>query len=155
MPCTVRHFEHLGLNQTVVTGGFCVMADLIVQTTTGAVQGASEGGLTVFRGVPFAAPPVGPLRFRPPQPVAPWNGVRPATEYGAWAPQPEPARGGGIGGEDSPKDEDCLTLNVWTPGLDRGADRPVMVWIHGGGFTTGSGAGLLYRGGHLAKRGDV
>src|SRR5437763_2189142 len=155
MPCTVRHFEHFGLNQTVVTGGFLTMADLIVETAAGKVQGVEEDGLAVFKGIPFAAPPVGALRWRPPQPVEPWTGVRPADEYGAWAPQPPPAGAGGVGGEDAVKDEDCLTLNVWTPAASDGGQRPVMVWIHGGGFTTGSGAGALYRGGHLAARGDV
>src|SRR3954471_190219 len=131
------------------------MADLIVDTTAGRLQGVEEDGLAVFKGIPFAAPPVGPLRWRPPQPVQRWDGVRPATEYGPWAPQPPPGQGGGIGGEDAGQDEDCLTLNVWTPAAGDDGKRPVMVWIHGGGFTTGSGAGVLYRGGHLAARGDV
>src|SRR3954452_17800325 len=127
----------------------------IAETTAGRVAGLEEEGVCVFKGVPFAAPPVGELRFRPPQRVAPWDGVRPATEWTKWAPQPPPARGAGIGGEDVGFDEDCLTLNVWTPSADASAQRPVMVWIHGGGFTTGSGGGVLYRGDRLSLNGDV
>ena len=115
--------------------------------------GVEESGLRIFRGVPYARPPVGDLRLRPPRPTEPWSGVRAAAGYGPWAPQNVP---------DNPiaavapstQDEDCLTLNVWTPGLD-GAGRPVMVWVHGGAFTGGSGASPLYAGARLAERGDV
>src|SRR5947209_4523355 len=133
---------------------FPAMTRTTVDTKSGPLADAEEDGVVVFKGVPYAQPPIGPLRFRPPQPVQPWTEVRPATEWGKWAPQPRPARGAGIGGEETGQDEDCLTLNVWTPVADDGR-RPVMVWIHGGGFTTGSGSGELYRGDHLAAADDV
>jgi len=125
----------------------------IVETKEGALQGAEEGGVTVFRGIPYARAPIGELRFRPPQPPEPWSGVRVCDTFGSVAPQPESML---MAGETTPEEqsEDCLHLNVWTPSCDDGA-RPVMVWIHGGAFTTGSGSGSYYRGHHLAARGDV
>jgi para-nitrobenzyl esterase len=125
-----------------------------VETSTGTLGGVAKGGVTAFKGVPFTAPPVGPLRFRPPQPATPWTGVRDAGAIGKWSPQPPPGRGQALGGEEVGQSEDCLTLNVWTPATDT-ARRPVMVWFHGGGFTGGSGGGTLYDGTALAHRGDV
>lgn len=124
-----------------------------VDTRYGPVEGVEEGGLTIFRGIPYAAPPVGELRFRPPQPPQPWTDVRRCDEFSCVAPQPPPIRQL-TPGEPLDQAEDCLALNIWTSGLD-GAGRPVMVWIHGGAFVTGSGASPLYRGHHLAQRGDV
>jgi para-nitrobenzyl esterase len=125
----------------------------VVDTTSGSLEGRTEGALQVFRGIPFAAPPVGDLRLRAPQPVQPWTGVRPAAEFGCWAPQSAPATS--LSGQaPGTQAEDCLSLNVWTPAAD-GARRPVMVWIHGGGFIGGSGAMNLYAGAPLAARGDV
>src|SRR3954453_12492322 len=125
----------------------------IVDTTSGRLEGLTDGEVAVFRGIPFAAPPVGELRFRAPRPVEPWAGVRPASEFGCWAPQNAPATtlSGQLPGTQA---EDCLSLNVWTPAADS-ARRPVMVWIHGGGFIGGSGAMNLYAGAPLAARGDV
>jgi len=125
----------------------------VVETTAGKVEGRIEDGIAVFRGIPYAGPPSGEHRLRPTRAVQSWTGVRPALDYGAWAPQSRPATT--LSGEmPGPQEEDCLTLNVWSPGADQ-ANRPVMVWIHGGGFVGGSGAMGLYQGARLASRGDV
>lgn len=113
-------------------------------TVSGPVVGRAQGGVTVFRRVPYAAPPVGALRFAPPAPVVPWTTPRDATVPGS-----ECARFGSIFGGPAPAgEEDCLHVNVFTPGV-RGA-RPVMVWIHGGGFLTGSGSEPVYDGTRFA-----
>lgn len=122
----------------------------------GELQGFASGGVAQFRGIPFAAPPVGERRFLLPQPAEPWSGVRDATDWGARAPQslePQPFRRV----VDVPVDEDCLSLNVFTPALRSGAldgaSRPVMVWIHGGAFNIGSGC--LFDAAELSRRGNV
>lgn len=114
--------------------------------------GRRDDGVWSFLGVPYAADPSGPRRWRPPQPPEPWSGVRRATEPGPVAPQS--TAGARIPGDPSAQSEDCLHLSVWTPGLDN-RRRPVMVWLHGGGFTSGTSGSLLYRGDTLAQRGDV
>src|SRR5256885_1015456 len=115
----------------------------VVETTSGKVEGTIEGSLRVFRGVPYAAPPVGEQRLRAPRPVEPWSQVRSTAEFGSWSPQNDPLTT--LTGEmTGAQGEDCLTLNVWTPGTD--GKRPVMVWIHGGAFVSGSGASSIYRG---------
>ena len=126
----------------------------VVTTGSGRVEGLVEDGLHVFRGIPYAEPPVGDLRFRAPQPIKPWSGVREARSYGPYCPQlPDPVQGRiwALSGESS---EDCLTLNVWTPGMDS-ARRPVMVWIHGGAFVVGAARRPVTEGAELARRGDV
>src|SRR5436309_7294579 len=122
----------------------------IVVTTGGPVQGREKDGIFDFRGIPYAAPPVGELRFRPPQPVEPWAEVRDATRFGPMAPQNQGAMETMFGAPPQPTDEDCLTLNVWTPACDDGK-RPVMVWIHGGAFLFGTGATPWYDGRSFAR----
>ncbi len=128
-----------------------------VKTQLGRLEGRDEGGLVVFRGIPYAAPPVGARRLRPPEPCPPWRGVRSASRFGASAPQGAAVARfiqAMIGVASVGQNEDCLTLNVWTPASDA-RRRPVLVWIHGGAFVMGSGSTTLYDGRHLAERGDV
>lgn len=126
-----------------------------VTISDGELVGREDNGICRFLGIPFAAPPVGDLRWRPPSPVSPWQGQKDAGEFGCSAPQ---APAGGlqklIGISGGPTSEDCLYLNVWTPAAD-GARRPVLFWIHGGANTVGSGAQPRINGEHLARRGDV
>lgn len=117
----------------------------LARTRSGRIGGQIENGVRVFRGVPYGADTAS-RRWQPALQEARWRGVRDALEYGPSAPQ----RGG-----EGPGSEDCLRVNVWTPGLRDGAKRPVLVYIHGGGFTTGSGSDPLYDGGALCRAGDV
>ncbi|MFX1277882.1 MAG: carboxylesterase/lipase family protein [Promethearchaeota archaeon] len=126
--------------------------DIIVETTHGKVRGYSRRGVIKFKGIPYAAPPIGNLRFKAPAPVEPWSDVLDATKYSSISIQPE-SRLEAMFGEPLPQSEaECLTLNVWTQGLDNNK-RPVMFWIHGGGFITGTGATL--DGSRLVLRGDI
>ena len=127
----------------------------VVATADGDVRGCVRDGVSIYRGLPYGAPTGGANRFRPPQPPVPWAGVREARLYGDTAPQANTwlARGG-FDGNRPAIGEDCLVLNVWTPRADAGA-RPVMVWLHGGGFEAGTGSMRLYDGVNLVRRGDV
>jgi para-nitrobenzyl esterase len=126
----------------------------IANTTHGQLEGADMEGVLRFAGIPFAQPPIGDLRFRPPRPAEPWDGVRPALAFGDTSLQNPMGMEMFFGGEPEPVSEDCLYLNVWTPALDD-AKRPVMVWIHGGAFVIGSGSSAMYDGASFARRGDV
>lgn len=126
-----------------------------VTTALGTLVGECADGVRRFLGVPYAAPPVGDLRWRVPQPLAPWDGPREARRFGPACPQPPAAGPTYVSPERSDRqDEDCLYLNLWTPACDD-ARRPVMVWLHGGGFRNGSGAEAWYDGAALARRGVV
>jgi para-nitrobenzyl esterase len=136
--------------------------DGVVSVASGRLRGVRRGDLWVFSGIPYARAPLGELRWRPPTPPEPWDGVRDASAFGPIAPQSVAAPG--ITSPSDPdaseaQSEDCLSLNVWTPELPElpaaRTGRPVMVFIHGGGFTSGSGSVFLYRGGNLARNGDV
>ena len=129
----------------------------VVQVGNGELQGVIDGSVVSYKGIPFAAPPVGDLRWRPPQPMAPWTGVRQATEFGADCMQgrfgPPPAPGAPAARVPS---EDCLYLNVWRPASAApGAKLPVMVWIYGGGFVGGSSSSPNTSGTGFAKQGIV
>jgi para-nitrobenzyl esterase len=121
---------------------------------SGVIAGDAAGGVAVYKGVPFAAAPVGPLRWAPPQPAAPWSGERPALAYGPSCPQGMNADGTpNAGGASGPISEDCLSLNVFAPRHAHNA--PVMVWIYGGGNTTGSNAITAYDGSAFARDGVI
>ena len=133
-----------------------------VETAAGRLRGAIIEGVAAFKCIPYGAPTSGANRFMPPRKPAPWAGVRDATEYLGHAPQeglrpasrPELADFSGPP-DTSPETEDCLTLNIWSPGLDQSAKRPVMVWFHGGAFSYGTANVARLQGSRLAKRGDV
>ncbi len=127
-----------------------------VKTANGSLRGYVDNGVHVFKGVPYAASTAGANRFHPPQKRAPWSGVRDAVQFGERPPQV-------LGGEPAemlptdprePLGEDCLVMNIWTPNPAAG-QRPVMVWLHGGGFASGSGSYSIYEGRELARKHDV
>ncbi|MFG2659146.1 carboxylesterase/lipase family protein [Streptomyces sp. NPDC048425] len=127
----------------------------VVATEAGPVEGlpCRDRSVTVFRGIPYAAPPVGDLRWRPPQPPPRWEGVRRTDRFGPMCPQaPTDAAATGV---DVPMSEDCLSLNIWTGAASSAELRPVLVWIYGGGFREGTGAHPRYDGENLARKGLV
>jgi len=126
----------------------------VATTDCGALRGTVEDGVAVFRNVPYAAPPIGALRFQRPRPPAAWAGERDASAHGPIAPQPPSRLRGAMGDFSYPQAEDCLTLTIWTPAAD-GARRPVVMWFHGGAFMTGAGSLPWYSGATMARRGEV
>jgi para-nitrobenzyl esterase len=117
--------------------------------------GTDKQGVRSYKGIPFAAPPIGARRWQPPQPVVPWEGTRDATKFGATCPQTPYPEGSMYRQAPQPQSEDCLFLNVWTTARTTGDKRPVMVWIHGGALTRGSGSIPPYDGASLARQGVV
>ena len=130
--------------------------ELTVRTEAGSVAGfALASGVRVFRGIPFAAPPVGEMRWRPPAPPLPWSGIREATEWGADCPQPAPPAGGPSSSRAGKQSEDCLNLNIWAPAAKPGERLPVLVWLFGGSFMVGSPSDILFDGEKFAKQGVI
>jgi len=129
------------------------IAGPMVRVDGGALTGSAADGVVAFKAIPYAAPPTGDLRWRPPAGPAAWSGARDATAYGPDCPQNRPSWDPTQ--SKLPTSEDCLTLNVWTPNASDETHRPVMVWIHGGGFTMGSGSQPIFDGTALAQRGLV
>ncbi len=156
--------KRLGLLLLLTIGAPCAPASVAnsteVQTTGGLISGvaSSDGAVTTFKGIPYAAPPVGTLRWRAPKPAAPWTGIRKADRFGASCMQ-------GPNSEFlpwtkefmyvTPVSEDCLFLNIWTPKASASGKLPVLVFIHGGAFTSGSGDVPVYDGSQLARTGMV
>jgi para-nitrobenzyl esterase len=126
---------------------------VIVNAPAGAMEGRREGELRVFKGIPYALPPVGPARWRPPAPMPRWVGVKKATEFGAACWQPKPTLSNIYTRGPMPMSEDCLTLNIWTP--VHADNAPVFFWIHGGALVGGASREENYDGAHLAGRGLV
>ncbi|MEV4238211.1 carboxylesterase/lipase family protein [Nocardia sp. NPDC050408] len=129
-------------------------AEPVVRTSGGAVRGRIEHGIAVFRGIPFAQPPVGDARFAPPRPATPWPGVRDAFEFGPPPPQ-EAGIAGLTGMSEIPEGDDWLTVNVWTPQPDSAERRPVIVWIYGGAYKLGFSGSPGYDAYRIAREADV
>jgi para-nitrobenzyl esterase len=134
-----------GLVLTPVSVGAPMKRNPVVATAGGRVQGRARGEVAEFLAIPYGAD-TGPARFERPKPAVAWKGVREALAFGPACPQ---------GGGSEKQGEDCLVLNIWTPTLERGAKKPVLLYIHGGGYSSGSGASPVTDGAELARRGDA
>jgi para-nitrobenzyl esterase len=126
-------------------------APAIATTSSGKVRGTTLDGINIFKGIPYGATTAGKNRFMPPVKPAPWTDIRDALAYGPTAPQATGRARSNV----PPESEDCLVLNVFTPALGSGRGRPVMVWLHGGGFSYGTGSSAIVDGTNLARTGDV
>ncbi len=129
----------------------------VVETTAGKIRGVVQGGTHIFRGIPYGASTAGSSRFMPPRKPDPWAGVREAFQNGPTAPQLSGPPNALILNHKEPavQGEDCLVMNVFTPGLNDGRKRPVMLWLHGGGFASGAGSAHAFDGNFLAHSADV
>src|SRR6516164_2309464 len=127
----------------------------ITDTSTGKGRGTLVDGIRVFKGIPYGAPTSGKNRFMPPMKPAGWTGTRDALAFGPTAPQATDNSGTTTAGAPAQQGEDCLVLNIFTPGVNDNHKRPVMVWLHGGGFSSGSGSGRILDGTSLARTHDV
>jgi para-nitrobenzyl esterase len=130
-------------------------ASPVATTKSGSIRGSLNEGIRVFKGIPYGASTAGANRFKAPRPPASWRTTRDAIEYGDQCPQMPPTGGNEKPDTTTPTSENCLVLNVWTPALRDGKRRPVMVWLHGGGYVSGSGASPVFDGTRLAQHGDV
>jgi para-nitrobenzyl esterase len=142
------------LGVALTASGMMMAANDSVKVDGGAIAGVSMDGVRAFKGIPFAAPPVGDLRWKPPQPVVAWTGVKKADTFGPECVQTPYPAGSVYTMEPAPQSEDCLYLNVWTA-AKAGDKRPVMVWIHGGAWTRGAASIATYDGAALARKGVV
>ena len=145
--------------QPEAVAGSAAAQDPVADTAYGPVRGVLEEGILTFKGMRYGAD-TSTTRFAPPARPASWTEVQDGSRFGATCPQTPTGNPGGLftswrPDPEPPMDEDCLFLNVWTPALDDGGNRPVLVWFHGGGFTSGSGSSRAYDGVRLARRGDV
>ena len=143
------------LASAFMLGCIAIAAADPVKVDGGLITGAEADGVRSYKGIPFAAPPVGDLRWKPPQPVNNWPGVRPCLGYGPDCPHQPFGAGSLYARPRSPQSEDCLYLNVWSAAESADEKRPVMVWIHGGGLTVGASSNPAYDGASLAKKGVV
>jgi para-nitrobenzyl esterase len=153
--CIMYRLLAVILLTAITHAGFAQSASQ-VKTEDGLVEGTIEDGVAVFKGIPFAEPPVGELRWKAPQPMKPWTGVKQCKIFGASPMQGEPKPFYSWSEEflipKEPISEDCLYINIWTPANSMKSKKPVLVWIYGGGFNSGGGAVPIYDGKALASR---